>query len=98
MIGHESSDTSLSLFGRDPEEHDFALPKVPAPRGRAIRYISWGEPRPKRMPLLSLTQSLQSIHFSFIPQTVSNDGPSVFTLICPYPQNSSFPKTDDALP
>ena len=57
MIGHESSDISLSLFGRDPEAYDFAQPKVPAPRGRAIRYISWGEPRPKRMPLPSLMRS-----------------------------------------
>ncbi len=45
-----------SYFGHVPEAHDFAQPQLPAPRGRAVRYISWGEPRPKRMPLPSLMQ------------------------------------------
>jgi hypothetical protein len=44
-------------FGHVPEENDPAQPQIPAPRGRAVRYISWGEPRPKRMPLPSLMRA-----------------------------------------
>jgi hypothetical protein len=45
-----------------------AYPFVKTP-GRAIHYIFCGEPRHKRMPLLSLTQQNTEKKYSFNPTT-----------------------------
>ncbi|MFN3590528.1 MAG: hypothetical protein ACK4UP_14200 [Spirosomataceae bacterium] len=40
-------------------------------RGRAVRYISWGEPRPKRMPLPSLMRLKTTVVSAMTEDTTS---------------------------